>query len=325
MSSETQTQLQSQSQHPDEPTSNDTPSQEQDQQPKSNRRWLIVGGIAIAVILFIIAILSLESGDGTAALTGRSISPMMAVFAFLAGLLSFLSPCTLPILPAYFAFTFQSQRGNIVVMTVSFFLGLATTMTVLGASLTALGTLVSGNRHTLMFWGGIIVIVFGVMSLLGKGFAGPQLKSRPVASGFGSYLYGATFALGWTACIGPILGALYTMLAAQGVAVLQGAVLSFVYALGLGMPLIIMATFFSRLGSGSAFWKIVRGKGFEVKVGPWNLYLHTTSIVSGILLIVMGILLANGNLTKITSVAQDNPIVQWFDKLYFELALRFNL
>lgn len=291
-----------------------------------NQRLLIIGGIIAALLLFIIVVLSLDSGQMTAtAATGGTSTLVLAIPAFLAGVLSLLSPCTLPILPAYFAFTFQTDRKNVVMTTVSFFLGLATTMSILGASATALSALVFSGRDTLTFWGGLIVIGFGIMSLLGKGFAGPKMQERPAASVAGSYLYGATFALGWTACVGPILGALLTLLAAQGIAILQGAVLSFIYAMGLGLPLILLATFFSRLGTGSRFWQIVRGRGFEVRVGPWTLYLHTTSIASGVLLILMGTLLATGHLTWISERAQSSAFSQWVIGLEDGIRRLFNL
>jgi cytochrome c-type biogenesis protein len=302
-----------------------TPSAHDTQSPPPDRRLLIFVGIAVVLVGVIIAILSMDSGENTAMMTGRTVTPMLAVFAFFAGLLSFLSPCTLPILPAYFAFSFQSNQRSIVTMTIAFFMGLATTMTLVGTGFTALGSLVSVYRDALTFWGGILIIIFGLMSIFGKGFAGPQMADRPIATTFGSYLYGATFALGWTACIGPILGALLTLLASQGIAILQGAVLSFIYSLGLGMPLIVLSTFFSKLGSGSRFWKILRGKGFEVKVGPWLLYLHSTSIISGVLLIVLGLLLASNQLILISSVAQDNPLFKWFEEIYFDLSMKFNL
>jgi len=149
------------------------------------------------------------------------------------------------------------------------------------------------------------------MSLLGKGFTGAQLLDQPTASVTGSYLYGATFALGWTACVGPILGALLTLLATQGLAVLQGAILAFLYALGLGTPLILIAGFFSRLGSGSRFWKIMRGRGFELNLGFTTLYLHTTSVISGILLIVVGALLASGQLFWLSQWSQSTSLGQW--------------
>jgi cytochrome c-type biogenesis protein len=149
------------------------------------------------------------------------------------------------------------------------------------------------------------------MSLLGKGFTGMQIMNRPSTSVAGSYLYGATFALGWTSCVGPILGTLLTLLATQGVAVLQGAVLAFIYALGLGTPLIVVASFFSRLGTGSRFWKFMRGRAVEINLGFTTLHLHSTSLLSGLMLIGMGVLLATGQLTAITAWSQRTPFGQW--------------
>jgi cytochrome c-type biogenesis protein len=277
----------------------------------SRRLLLIVAGfIGLALLLTILSVG--VSGDAALGLPGGGTSMLiLAPAAFLAGVLSFLSPCTLPILPAYFAWTFQAQRERVVTMTIAFFLGLATTMVVLGASATALSKVLFRNLDTITLVGGIIIIVFGVMSLLGKGFSGVRLLQRPTASVAGSYLYGATFALGWTSCVGPILGALLTLLATQGFAVIQGGVLAFIYALGLGTPLILVAGLFSRLGSGSAFWRLMRGRGIELNLGFTTLSLHTTSILSGVLLIAMGVLLATGQLTAITAWSQTTPLAQW--------------
>jgi cytochrome c-type biogenesis protein len=273
-------------------------------------RALLIG-LAAALAVGAIAILSFTStADQTVSSGGGSVL-VLAPAAFLAGVVSFLSPCTLPILPAYFAFTFQARRERILLMTIAFFLGLATTMVVLGATATALSQLLFRNLTTITLVGGLIVIGFGIMSLLGKGFTGAQLLDQPTASVTGSYLYGATFALGWTACVGPILGALLTLLATQGLAVLQGAILAFLYALGLGTPLILVAGFFSRLGGGSRFWKLMRGRGFELNLGFTTLHLHTTSVISGLLLIGVGALLASGQLYWLSQWSQRTSLGQW--------------
>ena len=278
---------------------------------RSATRALLIG-VALAAIAGSILLLSLHSTAGASVVPTRGARMiLLAPAAFLAGVVSFLSPCTLPILPAYFAFTFQARRDRIVLTTVAFFLGLATTMVVLGASATVLSQILFRNLREITLIGGLIIIGFGIMSLLGKGFSGARLLNRPSASVAGSYLYGATFALGWTACVGPILGALLTLLATQGLAVVQGAVLAFIYALGLGTPLIIVASFFSRLGSGSRVWHIMRGRGFELNLGSTTLYLHTTSVISGVLLIAMGALLATGQLTLLSQWTQRTPLAQW--------------
>jgi cytochrome c-type biogenesis protein len=248
------------------------------------------------------------SVDGGSAQPGDVL--VLALPAFLAGLLSFLSPCCLPILPTYFAWTFQARRERIVRMTIAFFLGLATTMVVLGATASLLNHLLLGNLRHLTLVGGLVVAGFGVMSLMGKGFSGFQILDRPTASVAGSYLYGATFALGWSACVGPILGALLTMLATQGAAVLQGALLAFIYALGLGTPLILTATMLSRVGQDSRVWRLLRGRGFTVRLGSFTVHLHTTNLASGLLLIVVGALLATGQLAVFSRWAVQTPFTQ---------------
>jgi cytochrome c-type biogenesis protein len=276
----------------------------------TTRSMAIAGSVIVAAVVLII--LSLNAGPAaTFASPSGANMLILAPAAFLAGIFSFLSPCTLPILPAYFAFTFQAQRERVVMMTIAFFLGLATTMVILGASATALSRLLFSNLEIITTIGGIAIIAFGVMSILGRGFNGTQLLDRPSTSLAGSYLYGATFALGWTSCVGPILGALLTLLATQGVAVLQGAVLAFIYALGLGTPLIIVSAFFSRLGTGSPFWKFMRGRAIELNLGFTTLHIHSIGLISGIMLIAMGILLATGQLTAITTWAQQSPFAQW--------------
>lgn len=289
-----------------------------------SRGALIGAGVLAALALFVVVTLSLDAGDDVGALTGGRSALVLAVPAFLAGLLSFLSPCTLPILPAYFAFTFNASRGRVVAMGLAFFLGLATTMTLLGASATALSGLLFDNRSALTFWGGAVVIVFGVMGMLGKGFAGPQLQSRPAATLAGSYLYGATFALGWTACVGPILGALLTILTTTSdVAIVQGGVLAFIYSLGLGAPLILVSAFFNRLGQGSRVWRLLRGRGFELNLFGRTLYLHSTSLISGGLMVLMGLLLASGRLELISQQVNGSSLAQWYTDAEFAIRRLF--
>lgn len=277
---------------------------------RSTQRTIIVIVLLVAAAV-LLSVRSLSTDDPVVgAAVGGSLL-ILAPAAFLAGLLSFLSPCCLPVLSAYAAYSAQVQRERLVVTTVAFFAGVATTMVVLGATATALSQLLFRYLPALTTIGGIVIIGFGVMSLLGKGFTGVQLAGRPGAGPFGAYAFGATFALGWTACVGPILGALLTLLATQGMAVIQGALLAFVYALGLGTPLIVLASFLSRRERDSRLWRALRGRGFTLRVANTELHLHTASIASGLLLIVIGLLLATGQLAVFSQWALRSPLTQW--------------
>lgn len=282
--------------------------------PANTRRQPAQRGVALALIVgvtvVVLGLLSLDNRSSAWATGGVSLI-VLAPVTFLAGLLSFLSPCCLPVLSAYVAYTSQVQRERLTVTTLAFFGGVATTMVVLGASATALSQVLFQYLPALTTIGGLVIIGFGVMSVLGRGFGGIQLLDRPGAGATGAYLYGATFALGWTACVGPILGALLTMLATQGLAVLQGAILAFVYALGLGTPLMVLSSFLSRRERQSRLWAALRGHGFSIALGQRTFYLHTTSIASGLLLILVGVLLATGQMNLFSQWALRTPLTQW--------------
>ena len=272
-------------------------------------RALMIGFAAIVVVALIAFIITTPN-ESLISSAQNGIAVLIPI-TFLAGLFSFLSPCTLPILPAYFAFTFQAKREQVTLMTIAFFCGLATTMVIFGASATALSRFLFSYLTLLTTIGGIVIIGFGIMSFFGIGFGGVQLLDRPASGVLGSFLYGATFSLGWSACVGPILGALLTLLATQGIAVAQGALLAFVYALGLGSPLIIISSFFGRLGMGSPFWQFIKGRMVPVQIAGTTYELHTTSMASGVLLVGMGILLASGNLSAISEWTRQTSLAQF--------------
>lgn len=272
-------------------------------QRRLGTRRRIALAVGLATVLLILG-LTLPAGRQTALQPAldNSISMLLvlALPVYLTGVLSLLSPCCLPILPAYFSFTFGAQRSRVVAMSLAFFLGLATTMVVLGASFTALGALIFPYRDTVTRIGGVAIIGFGLMNLLGKGFSGMHLQDRPTATLAGTYLYGLTFAFGWTACVGPILGAVLTALVTTGLTVLSGAALAFIYALGLATPLTLIATFSHRFGRGTRVGNLLRGRGFSVGVAGRTLHLHTTSLMSGAMLVLVGYLLASGQLAWFT-------------------------
>ena len=246
---------------------------------------------------------------------------VLLILSFLAGLFSFLSPCTLPILPAYFAVTAQADRARMTLNSLAFFCGLAALFVLMGGSASFLGGLLRNYLNELTVIGGVLVILFGVMTLAGKGFSGANFRTRPASTLAGYFLFGATFALGWTPCVGPVLSGIL-ILAASDRTILQGMTLLFFYALGLGLPLILIALFFSKLGRDSWFWRLLRGKAWTFQIAGRPVLLHSTNLVSGLLLIFLGAALAKGYLTYFNSLLPldvqlwfsevEEAVVDWF-------------
>ncbi|MCI0397808.1 MAG: cytochrome c biogenesis CcdA family protein [Chloroflexi bacterium] len=233
----------------------------------STTQQVVIGVVVLVLLFMVIGTINQSTAPEPAFSFGLQTQPFLALgfLAFAAGLLSFASPCTLPILPAYFAFAFQSGRKQIALNTLVFMLGLATTFSILGAGASVIGRTLRQNQQLILLIGGSLILAFGVMSLLGKGFTGLKHEEEREynTSLGGSYLFGLTFAVGWSSCVGPILGTVLTMAGTAG-SVVRGMMLLFIYALGLGLPLILVSTFFGRASRQSLFWRALRGKGWTV-------------------------------------------------------------
>ena len=205
--------------------------------------------------------------------------------AFLGGVLSLLSPCSALLLPAFFAYAFQSRK-ELITKTTVFYLGLATTLVPLGMGISAVSRLFYGQRSTLILFSGIVIISLGVLQLLGGGFEiGSFSRLRGKVRGEST---GATFALGAVYgfagfCSGPILGAVLTVASSSG-QVVRGASLLAIYALGMAAPLFLMAVLWDRFDLGRRSW--LRGR--ELSIG--RLRLHTTNLISGVMFILLGAL-----------------------------------
>ena len=198
-------------------------------------------------------------------------------------------------------------------MSIAFFLGLASLFVGMGASASFFGGILRDYMFSLTKAGGIAVVVFGIMTLFGKGFSGAGFQGRPASTFFGFFLFGATFALGWTPCVGPILSGIL-ILAASDKTIFQGMTLLFFYAVGLGLPLIFIATLCGTLPKDGLFWKVLRGKGWNLTVIGHSVSLHSTNIFSGILLIILGVALAMGYITYINSLIPID-IQIWFSDI----------
>ena len=205
--------------------------------------------------------------------------------SLLGGLLSLLSPCSALLLPAFFAYAFQS-RGELVGRTAVFYVGLCATLVPLGMGISAVSALVYGHRSTLITVSGLLIIAFGVLQLLGGGFAfGPIERLRGGIKGntlVATFFLGAVYGFAGF-CSGPILGAVLTVAASSG-SVLRGAGLLATYAAGMAVPLFCMALLWDRFDLGHRRW--LRGR--EISLGA--LRLHTTSLLSGLMFIVIGVM-----------------------------------
>jgi len=205
--------------------------------------------------------------------------------SFLGGLLSLLSPCSALLLPAFFAYAFQS-RGELVGRTAVFYLGLCATLVPLGMGISAASALVYGHRSTLITVSGLVIIAFGLVQIAGGGFAfGPveRLRGRIKGDSIVTTLcLGAVYGFAGF-CSGPILGAVLTVAASSGSAS-RGAGLLATYAAGMAAPLFLMALLWDHLDLGHRRW--LRGR--EVSLGGFRL--HTTNLVSGLMFVAIGVL-----------------------------------
>jgi cytochrome c biogenesis protein CcdA len=205
--------------------------------------------------------------------------------AFLGGLLALISPCSALLLPSFFAYAYAGTTA-LLARTSVFFLGLAAVLVPLGAGSSALASIVTLHREALILLAGWMIVGFGVVQILGGGWTvrpAARVQQRMAASGSWVSTVGLGAAYGLAGfCSGPILGAVLTVAAASGQP-LRGAALLAVYALGMAAPLFILAALWQRFDLGRRGW--LRGR--EYRLG--RLRLHTTSTVSGVLFIAVGV------------------------------------
>ncbi len=219
--------------------------------------------------------------------------------AFAAGIISFVSPCVLPLVPAYVSYiSGQSSpdqaatetaghRISAFGLSVCFVLGFSTVFILLGAGASLLGRMLLAYRYELNIVGGAIVIIFGVFML---GVFRPAWLQRdlrfhmdiPGGKPLSAYVLGLAFAFGWTPCIGPILGAILTVNAASA-SVSDGVTLLTIYSLGLGVPFLATAVFTERAARGLK------------KFGRAGRYFQ---IAAGGIMILMGVAMITGDLNR---------------------------
>ncbi|MDG1119043.1 MAG: cytochrome c biogenesis protein CcdA [Flavimaricola sp.] len=197
-----------------------------------------------------------------------TLLPAMTV-ALLAGLLSFLSPCVLPIVPPYLAYMggvsvselaeTKAARRRVLLAAAFFVMGLSTVFLLLGIAFSALGRALLQYQDWFLWIAGVTIMIFGAhfIGIFRIPFLDREARmdaGDKGGSAFGAYVLGLAFAFGWTPCLGPILGTILSLAASEG-DMARGTTLLAVYALGLGIPFLLVAAFFPRLKGPMAYMK----------------------------------------------------------------------
>jgi len=225
----------------------------------------------------------------------------LPIAAFFAGLISFLSPCVLPLVPGYVSLIsgagleeLKSAEGQlmrrVMVNSIGFILGFSVVFITLGAISTEIGQIAARYKHTLSIVAGVVIIIFGLhlTGIFKIKALYTDARLHDVKGGgtiLGAFLIGFAFAFGWTPCLGPILSAILVV-ASQEDKVVRGIVLLTVYSLGLAVPFLMTSLLMER---------------FLKFYSRFRSHMHALESASGGLLIALGVLLVIGRFTLISS------------------------
>lgn len=221
-----------------------------------------------------------------------SLSPAAAGLAFAAGLLSFVSPCVLPLLPVYLSFIsgvgvsdLAGSRRRLLGASLLFVAGFTVVFVAMGAGAGGVGRLLIAHRRELMIVAGAVVVLGGLVVAGVLRLPEPMLRITPRRAGAGgAFITGAALAVGWTPCVGYVLGAILSM-AATSQSVLSGSLLLLVYAAGFGVPFVLAALAFDHVAARLQWVKR---------------HHRTIQVVAGVLLVVFGVLLMTGLLQRLS-------------------------
>jgi cytochrome c-type biogenesis protein len=225
----------------------------------------------------------------------------LPIAAFLAGLVSFLSPCVLPLVPGYVSLisgvgveqlkTQESQLlRKVMLNSIAFILGFSVVFIALGAVATEVSQMLARYRSTLVEVAGVVIILFGLhltgVFKIKALYTDARLHSvKGGSTPWGAFVIGFAFAFGWTPCVGPVLTVILTFAAAQD-SITKGIILLAIYSLGLAVPFLLTALLLER---------------FLKFYSRFRAHMHAVEVASGALLIALGVLLVMGRFTIISN------------------------
>lgn len=218
---------------------------------------------------------------------------MQYIVSFIEGIITFISPCLLPMLPiylSYFAGGGERKTKKTLLGATGFVLGFTIVFSALGALAGTLGGFLKQHETVVNIILGLIVIIFG-LNYIGvfklKLFNGGKSRVKKTEMGFFSaFLFGMVFSVGWTPCVGAFLGSALAMASSEG-NMLKGVIMLLLYSLGLGLPFLLSAVLIDKLKGAFTFIK----KNYKI-----------INTVCGVFLVIIGILMATGLMSKFLSI-----------------------
>jgi cytochrome c biogenesis protein CcdA len=263
------------------------------------RRRLVGLTVATVALVFLVVFGSRLLAPGQVTGTGAAL-PLWVLLpvAYLAGVLALLSPCSGAILPAFFAYSFDS-KGNLLRMTYIFYLGLALVFVPVSGASSLVDAFVLSNQQLVFGIGGAVLIAFGLVALFGidlgrltarLGFEPSTFGQDKVASARTEdgkvYLMGAVFGFATSSCTAPILGSLVALSVSSGLSAVAGVLWFLVFALGIVTPLFVLALTFEETDVAQ---RVAGASPVELGVGRWRRAFHPAHLVTGSALIVLGV------------------------------------
>jgi len=252
-------------------------------------KWLRIGAALSGLVLLLIALRIANAPLGGESLATavegarQSLDNVSFLAAFIGGLLTLFAPCLLPFVPAYIAISAKARK-NLTLVTACFFAGFTLVFVALGFSASLIGQFFILHRSLLVALSGILITVFGVMTLFSFGIPSPFRSAKPAASTYlGNFLFGVFFAVGWSPCVGPILfGILF--LAANAATPFSAIMMMLAYSAGIAIAFLAISRLLESKGAKSLQWLAKPVRMFRGRVS-----VPRANLVAGLLLVLLGL------------------------------------